>query len=154
MPMVDAKYWFVWGSCGFPGNSHDSVILQSTSVWSKLRNGNFCPEFSQAEDNLMIPPLILGDSAFPFEKFLMKPFTNAVLSKEQRYFNYQLSRAQMIVEGAYGQLKGRWRLLLKKSEGNLYQSKLATLSCMVLHVNTMIEVSGFQLNKSQNFAAE
>ena len=27
MALVDAKYRFVWGSCGFPGNSHDSVIL-------------------------------------------------------------------------------------------------------------------------------
>jgi len=39
----------------------------------------------------------------------------------------------MVVEGAYGQLKGRWRLLLRKSEGNLYQTKMATLACMVLH---------------------
>ena len=39
----------------------------------------------------------------------------------------------MIVEGAYGQLKGRWSLLLRKSEENLYQTKLATLACMVLH---------------------
>lgn len=39
----------------------------------------------------------------------------------------------MVVEGAYGQLKGRWRLLLRKSEGNLFETKMATLSCMVLH---------------------
>ena len=63
----------------------------------------------------------------------MKPYSNAVMTKEQRFFNYRLSRARMVVEGAYGQLKGRWRLLLKKSEGNLYQTKIAVLSCMVLH---------------------
>ena len=33
----------------------------------------------------------------------------------------------------YGQLKGRWRLLLNKTEGNLLQTKTATLACMVLH---------------------
>lgn len=32
MSLVDAKYRFVWGSCEFPGNSHDSIILQSTSL--------------------------------------------------------------------------------------------------------------------------
>ena len=37
MAVVDAKYRFVWGSCGFPGNSHDSVILQSTSLWAGIK---------------------------------------------------------------------------------------------------------------------
>ena len=27
MGMVDFKYRFVWASCGYPGNSHDSVIF-------------------------------------------------------------------------------------------------------------------------------
>lgn len=70
----------------------------------------------------------------------MKPYTNAVLSKEQRYLNYRLSWARMVVEGAYGQLKGHWRLLLRKSEGHLHQTKMVTLSCMVLH-NICLEKS-------------
>ena len=79
------------------------------------------------------PPILLGDSAFPFETWLMKPFSKAVLSKKETNINYRLSRARMVVEGAYGQLKGRWRLLLRKSEGGLFQIKMATLACMVLH---------------------
>ena len=39
----------------------------------------------------------------------------------------------MVVECAYGQLKGRWRLLLRKSEGGFFQVKMAVLACMVLH---------------------
>lgn len=92
MSLVDAKYRFMWGSCGFPGNSHDSIILQSTSLWSKIQEGNLLPKFSQCEQGVHVPPLLLGDSAFPFETWLMKPYTNAALSKEQRYFNYRLSR--------------------------------------------------------------
>ena len=133
MSMVDAKYRFVWGSCGYPGNSHDSIIFQSTAVWSSIKDGKFLPKVTQKEEGVSIPPLILGDSAFLLETYLMKPCTNTILSKEQRYFNYRLSRARLVVEGAYGQLKGRWRLLLRKSEGNLYQTKMATLAFMVLH---------------------
>ena len=133
MSMVDARYRFIWGSCDYPGNSHDSIILQSTSLWSDIKEGKVLPSFTQEQENIHIPSLILGDSAFPFETFLMKPYTHTVLTKEQRYFNYRLSRARMIVEGAYGQLKGRWRLLLNKTEGNLLQTKTATLACMVLH---------------------
>ena len=119
------------GSYGFPGNSHDSIIFQSTSLWSKTKDGKFLPSYSQ--NGVHIPPLLLADSAFPMETWLMKPYSNALLTKDQRYFNYRLSRARMVVEGAYGQLKGRWRLLLRKSEGNHYELKIATLACMVLH---------------------
>ena len=133
MAMVDAKYRFVWGSCGFPGNSHDSVILQATSLWNKIQEGSFLPDFSNSLEGVMIPPLIIGDSAFPFEKWLMKPYTNAVLTPKQRYFNYRLSRARMVIEGAYGQLKGRWRILMRKSESSHEEVKVYTLACMVLH---------------------
>ena len=102
MSIVDAKYRFVWGSCGFPGNSHDSIILQSTKLWSDIKDGKILPPFVQKENEAFIPPLLLGDSAFPFEPFLMKPHTNAVLSEQQSHFNYRLSRARMVVEGAYG----------------------------------------------------
>lgn len=77
--------------------------------------------------------LILGDSAFPLQSWLMKPYTNAVLSKEQRNFNYRLSRARMVTEGAYGQMKGRWRVLLRKSESEVDQVKTTALACIVLH---------------------
>ncbi len=107
MSMVDAKYRFVWVSCGYPGNSHDSIILQSTSIWSSIKDGKFLPHFSQKEDGVHIPPLVLCDSPFPFDSFFLKPYRNAVLTKEQRFFNYRLRRARMVVEGAYGQLKGR-----------------------------------------------
>ena len=63
----------------------------------------------------------------------MKPFTNAVLTPQQHYFNYRLSRARMVTEGAYGQLKGRWRVLLRKSESSQDHTRITTLVCMVLH---------------------
>ena len=37
MGMVDSHYRFVWGSCGYPGNSHDAIIFKSTELWSKVK---------------------------------------------------------------------------------------------------------------------
>ena len=82
---------------------------------------------------MTIPPLIIGDSAFPFQPWLLKPYTNAVLTAKQRYFNYRLSCARMVSEGSYGQLKGRWRVLYRKNESSPHETKVATLTCMVLH---------------------
>lgn len=65
---------------------------------------------------------------------------NAVITPKQSNFNYRLSRARMVTEGTYGQLKGRWRVLLRKSKENIAstrftQEKIAStiLTCMVLH---------------------
>ena len=62
------------------------------------------PNIGQSVDGVTVPPLIVGDSAFPLCTWLMKPSTNAVLTPQQRNFNYRLSRARMVTEGAYGQL--------------------------------------------------
>ena len=39
----------------------------------------------------------------------------------------------MVTEGAYGQLKGRWRILLRKCENSPEYLKMMTLECMALH---------------------
>ena len=107
MGIVDAQYRFIWGSYGFPGNSHDSIIFQSTQLWADITEGQRIPPIGKDIDGVTVPPLVLGDSAFPFRTWLMKPFTNAILTPEQRNLNYRLSRARMVTEGAYSQLKGR-----------------------------------------------
>ena len=131
--MVDCNYRFIWGSCGYPGNSHDSVIFQSTDLWAKIQNGSLLPKVGKKIGTLFIPPLVIADSAFPFMTWLMKPFTDAVLSEKQRFFNYRLSRARMVTESAYGQLKGRWRVLLRKCESSSEKVHINALACMVLH---------------------
>ena len=39
----------------------------------------------------------------------------------------------MVIEGAYGQLKGRWRVLLRKCENARDQVRTTTLACLILH---------------------
>ena len=133
MAFVDSHYRFIWASCGFPGNSHDSVIFSSTSMYQNIEEENLIPEIGKEINGTIIPPLLLGDSAFPFHTWLMKPYTNAVLTPKQRNFNYRLSRARMVTEGVYGQLKGRWRVLLRKCESTPEEVKIVTLACIVLH---------------------
>ncbi|CAB3979844.1 Hypothetical predicted protein [Paramuricea clavata] len=123
MAMVDSNYRFVWASCGFPGNSHDSIIFQSTELWNNITEKGAIPNIGQTVGTTTIYPLILGDSAFPLQSWLMKPYTNAVLTNEQKNFNYRLSRARMVTEGAYGQMKGRWRVLIWKNESEVDQGE-------------------------------
>ena len=39
----------------------------------------------------------------------------------------------MVTEGAYGQLKGRWRVLLRNCESTRDQVRTTTLACLILH---------------------
>ena len=82
---------------------------------------------------VIIRPLIVADSAFSLQPWLLKPYTEAVLSEKMRYFNYRLSRARMVTEGPFRQLKGRWRILLRKNENTPEEVTITTLACMVLH---------------------
>ena len=43
-------------------------------------------EFDFVEGGCKINPVILADSAFEFKPWLIKPYTHAVLTKEQKYF--------------------------------------------------------------------
>ena len=133
MGMVDSKYRLVWASCGYPGNSHYSVIFQSTDLWNQIKNQEYLPKIGKKVGSLLVPPLILGDAAFPLQPWLMKPCTNANPTLQQRYYNYRLSRARMVTEGAFGQLKGRWRVLLRRCECSQENTKKTALACVVLH---------------------
>ena len=46
---------------------------------------------------------------------------------------YRLSRARMVTGAAYGQLKGRWRVVPRKSESSRDQARITTLACTGLH---------------------
>lgn len=76
----------------------------------------------------------------------MKPYTNVVPTPKQYNFNYKLSRARMVTEGAFGQLKGRWRILLRKCESSTIELKIAALACLVLH-NICIDLGDTLLRK-------
>ena len=71
-------------------------------------------------------------------QLLQKQFGNTNLSRKQSHFNYCLSRARMVTECAFGQLKGRWRLLYRKGEVHQHSLKINVLACIVLH-NICIE---------------
>ena len=133
MAIVDAKDRFIWASVGFPGNSHDSVIFQSTKLWQDITENNIIPSIAKKFENTDVYPMILGDSAFPFRTWLMKPYSHAVLSPEERNFNYRLSRARMVTERGFGQLKSRWRVLYRKLACHPDAVKRITLACVALH---------------------
>ena len=85
------------------------------------------PNLVQQVEDVEIPPLILGDGAFPLGTFMMKPHGDAILPNDKLYFDY--SRARLVTEGA---LKSRFRVLFRKCDINRETITLYGLACVVI----------------------
>ena len=65
---------------------------------------------------------------------------NSAMTNNQKTFNYQLSRARIVVENAFGQLKARWRRLLRQNNMDIARVPRVVTACCILH--NMCEVHG------------
>ncbi|CAI2190083.1 3462_t:CDS:2 [Funneliformis geosporum] len=78
---------------------------------------------------------IIADSAYPLKTYLVKPFSNFdILTHRERKFNKIHSSMRMVVEQAFGLLKGRWRILLKEVNcTDLERITRIIHACCILH---------------------
>ena len=72
--------------------------------------------------------------AYPALPWVMKPYPeNTHTTDQQKMYNFRQSRARMVVENAFGRLKGRWRCLLKQPDCKLENVTQVVAACVVLH---------------------
>jgi len=73
---------------------------------------------------------------------LMKPYAGTGnLTRQQQQYNYRQSRARMVVESAFGWLKGRWRCLLKRM-GFLSVKSFTHVMASCLVLRNVLEING------------
>ena len=125
LALVDPEYRFVWASVG--------------AIWEKITVRSILSQSVLEIEGQAIPPLMLGDGAFPMRTWIIKPYDDAILNEQKHYLNYRLSRARMVTEGAFGKLKRHWRVLSQKCESNPGALKRSGLASIVLY-NVCIEM--------------
>lgn len=97
--VCDDDMKFLHCFAGFPGSCHDARVLRNSSLWN---NG-----MSIHQDYHVV-----ADGAYPLREWLMTPYRdNGHLSERQRNFNNKLSANRVVIERAFGLLKGRFRRL-------------------------------------------
>ncbi|KAL4523569.1 hypothetical protein Ndes2526B_g03575 [Nannochloris sp. 'desiccata'] len=123
---------------GYPGCSHDARMWADSSLKERLAN-NTIPlktmpkiQFNGEE----IPYYLLGDPGFPISDVLIPTFDRrgGAPTADQTSFNVRHSHARVVVEHMFGQVKGRFRLLIKCIE--MTDRELAVkviMSCFILH---------------------
>lgn len=121
--ICDADMVFTDIYCGWPGSTHDSRMWQESPIYNRLKNHPVSQEFH-----------LLGDTAYPLDTFIMVPFKdNGHLSLRQKRFNQILSSTRVVIEQAFGRLKGLWRRLKFLDIKNLKYFKYIVITSCILH---------------------
>ena len=96
--------YFIDCYAGWPGSVHDARVLKNSPLFSD----------ASEDSNHLFPNNrhILGDSAYPLYDWLLTPYRdNGHLTPSQRNYNFVHSSTRMVIERAFGMLKGRFRRL-------------------------------------------
>lgn len=131
---VDSQGKFIDINVGWPGRVHDARVFSNSSLYDRGQNNRLFPSDTVRIANEDVPIVILGDPAYPLLPWLMKAFPdNGHLTTQQKHYNYCLSKTRVIVEHAYGRLKGRWRCLQKRLDIDVASVPQVIAACCVLH---------------------
>lgn len=132
--VVDHNCMFHDVCVGWPGSVHDARVLVNSTLYNKATRREIMSGNVIRVHGTDIPLFLIGDSAYPLNNWLIKPFVhNSPLTPAQQSFNYHLSRSRMVVELAFGRLKGRWRRLCKRNDMYIDNVPCITTACCILH---------------------
>ena len=95
---MDSSYKFTDINVGWPGKVHDARVFSNSNIFKKGMEGTLFPE-SKAKiiNRVRVPLCTIADAAYPLLSWVMKPFPETGKLSDELYFNYRLSKAQMVV---------------------------------------------------------
>ena len=132
--LVDANYCFLDVCIGWPGSVHDARVLAHSALYNEIECNHILPNRTVSISGVDVPLYMIGDSAYPLKKWLMKPFAhNTYLNEQQQNYNYRVCRARIVTEILFGRLKARWRRLLKRNDMHVENIPNVIAAACVLH---------------------
>ncbi|XP_023949706.2 putative nuclease HARBI1 [Bicyclus anynana] len=104
----------------WPGREHDSRIFNSSSVKIKLEEG-------------LIQGILLGDSAYASEPYLLTPISNPTPNSPDERYNKAQIKTRNSVERLFGVWKKRFPCLQKTLGNKIKNVPTIIVACAVLH---------------------
>lgn len=101
---VDCDGLFTHVAAGFPGACADTTCLGQSGLAALAKR--FChPE----SNDPTVPRFLIGDGGYSLHPWLLVGFDYLTTDTSERDLNACLDTARVVVENAFGRLKGRWR---------------------------------------------
>jgi hypothetical protein len=121
--VVDSKCRFWDYDFGWAGRCHDWTLFQNSDIRKKMMKGE------------LLPFKLMGDAAYPMRPWFYSPFKGEKdgLPRAKTHWIFIQSSTRMAVERAFGILKGRWRILLKKIDMPFRHVPNVVTTCICLH---------------------
>ena len=138
LALVDSDYKFVWADVGGRGAASDAQLWNMSDLKRSLEDPetnqlNIPPPAPLPNDTQDVPFFIIADDAFGLKPSLMKPYSQQRMSRDERIFNYRLSRGRRVVENAFGILANRFQVLLTTMQQRPPTIRLIVTACLILH---------------------
>lgn len=132
--VADANGKFIHVSTGYAGSIHDARILRMSSLYTAIENNRILNSPVRRIAGRDVKPLLVADPAYKLPSWCMKPYPQARgITPCQERFNKSLSSARVVIEQAFGLLKGRWRCLLTKHDESVDKVPSTIITCCILH---------------------
>jgi hypothetical protein len=89
LAVVDANYKFIYINVDTNGRTNNALVFSKSSFNFALENNAL---------NIPIDGVFVADDAFPLRYYFLKPYSQrGPLTKEEKVFNYRLSRARRVL---------------------------------------------------------
>lgn len=132
--VTDCNYLYRDVVIGWPGSVHDARVFSNSAIFTMGNEGKLFPQDLVKEIcGVDIPPLLVGDPAYPLLPWLLKGYPRNEASENQKKFNYNLSRARMTVENTFGRWKGRFSRFRKRVDMEVASLIDVVLASCILH---------------------
>ena len=135
MALVDSQYKFIHVDVGTNGRVSDGSVFSHSSLARAMESNMLhipAARHLPGTDKLCHFH-VLADEAFPLRCNIMKPYPFRNMSREQRIFNYRLSRGRRVVENAFGILSQRFRCLKTQMLLSPTEAETVVLAVCALH---------------------